>query len=71
MKSATVREVQHNLAALLRQVQGGQEIAVTRRGKVVARIVPAQAAATSRRWGRRRWTSSTSQLRRRSVRATS
>jgi len=41
MKVATVRQVQHNLAALLEEVRRGQEIAVTRRGQVVARIVPA------------------------------
>jgi prevent-host-death family protein len=41
MKTATVREVQHGLASVLSKVQKGQEIAVTRHGKVVARIVPA------------------------------
>ncbi len=40
MKRASVREVQHGLARILDQVSEGQEIVVTRRGKVVARIVP-------------------------------
>ena len=43
MTTATVRQVQHNLAALLDQVRKGQEIAVTKRGEVIARIVPARA----------------------------
>jgi len=43
MKTASVREVQHDLAAVLAMVARGQEIAVTKRGRVVARIVPARA----------------------------
>jgi prevent-host-death family protein len=42
MKTASVREVQHNLAAVLEMVSRGQEIAVTKRGRVIARIVPAR-----------------------------
>ena len=42
MKSASVREVQHNLASVLEMVSRGQEIAVTKRGRVIARIVPAR-----------------------------
>lgn len=52
MKTATVREVQHGLARILSDVQKGQEFAVTKRGKVVARIVPV--VRTSVR-GRLRW----------------
>lgn len=40
MKTATVREVQHRLSEILASVERGEEITVTRRGKVVARIVP-------------------------------
>lgn len=50
MKTATVRQVQHALASVLAEVQKGQEIAVTRRGKVVARIVPARATQGRLRW---------------------
>jgi prevent-host-death family protein len=50
MKTATVRHVQHNLAAVLDAVRRGQEIAVTRRGTVIARIVPARAAEGSVAW---------------------
>ena len=42
MRRVTVRDLQHNLADLLDQVQSGQELVVTKRGKAVARIVPAQ-----------------------------
>ncbi len=50
MKTATVREVQHGLASVLSQVQKGQEIAVTKHGKVIARIVPATRAKGRLRW---------------------
>ena len=33
-------EAQHNLAALLREVEMGRELAITRRKKVVARLSP-------------------------------
>jgi len=35
-----VRHVQHHLAAVLADVEGGEEIEVVRRGRPVARIVP-------------------------------
>ena len=57
MKTATVREVQHGLASVLSQVQKGQEIAVTKRGKVIARIVPA-----TRSKGRLRWPDSAGRM---------
>ncbi len=40
METATIREVQHNLAAYVRRVEHGQEIAIRRRNRVVARLVP-------------------------------
>jgi prevent-host-death family protein len=40
MKTASVRELQHGLAALLASVERGGTVTVTRRGKVVACIVP-------------------------------
>jgi prevent-host-death family protein len=50
MKTATVREVQHGLASVLSKVQAGQEIAVTKRGKIIARIVPALRTKMPLRW---------------------
>ena len=40
MKSHSVRHVQHHLAAVLAEVERGEEIEVLRRGRPVARIVP-------------------------------
>ena len=40
MKTATIREVQHNLSAVLSCVARGEEVAVLRRGKMVAKLVP-------------------------------
>jgi len=40
MKTASVRELQHGLAALLASVERGDTVTVTRRGKIVACIVP-------------------------------
>ena len=59
MKTASVREVQHNLAAVLEMVSGGQEIAVTKRGRVIARIVPAR-----RKTGPVKWPDSAARMKR-------
>jgi len=40
MKTATVREVQHNLKKVLAWVEGGEVVQVVRRAQVVARLVP-------------------------------
>lgn len=40
MKTTTVRDMQHRLSAILSEVERGEEIVITRRGKVVARLVP-------------------------------
>jgi len=40
MESATIRDVQHNLAAYLRRVEQGEELAIRRRNKIVARLIP-------------------------------
>jgi prevent-host-death family protein len=50
MKSATIRQVQHGLAEVITEVQKGQEIAITKHGKVVARLVPARQTMTSVGW---------------------
>ena len=43
MKTVSVRELQYNLATVLQQVSRGEEIAVTRHGRLIAHIVPARA----------------------------
>ena len=40
MKNITVVEAKSRFSALLAEVEAGEEIAVTRHGKVVARLVP-------------------------------
>jgi len=47
MKTATIREAQHNFSALLRLVQRGEEIEVLSRKTPVARIVPAKSLILS------------------------
>ena len=42
MESATIRDVQHNLAAYLKRVEQGEDIVIRRRNIIVARLVPAQ-----------------------------
>ncbi len=42
MEKATVREIQHNLASILRRVEAGAEVLIQRRRKPVARLVPAE-----------------------------
>ena len=49
MESATIREVQHNLAAFVRRVEQGEEIEIRRRNKVVARLVAGGDAALAGR----------------------
>lgn len=53
MKTTTVRELRNNYAQVLKWVSAGQEVAVTRRGKVVAKVVP-----PARPPGRTDWTQS-------------
>ena len=40
MKTATVADAKSHLSALLAEVEAGQGVVITRRGKPVARLVP-------------------------------
>jgi len=40
MKTVTIREAQHNLAGILREVEAGGVVEILRRKSPVARIVP-------------------------------
>jgi prevent-host-death family protein len=40
MITATLREIQHNLASVLRNVEAGEEVIIRRRNRPIARIVP-------------------------------
>ena len=40
MKTATVRELRNRYTQLLKWIEAGEEIRITRRGVVIARLVP-------------------------------
>lgn len=50
-KSVGVHEAKTHLSRLLERVAGGEEIAITRRGEEVARLVPAPGGSRRRRLG--------------------
>lgn len=50
MKTATVRELRNDYAKLLRRVEAGEEIVITRRGQSVARLVPEKSGARKVDW---------------------
>lgn len=47
MKTANVAEAKAHFSALLAEVEAGEEVIITRRGKPIARIVSEPAAALS------------------------
>ncbi len=42
MKTETVRTLRNDYAQLLRRVESGEPISISRRGKIVARLVPVE-----------------------------
>lgn len=46
MRTATVREAQHHLSKLLVEVEKGEEIVLTRRGKEICKITPLEPPQT-------------------------
>ncbi len=46
MLEVNVKELREQLAQFIAQVEAGEEITITRRGKVVARLVPPQPTPT-------------------------
>ena len=49
MNDVALFEAKNRLSELINRVQAGEEIAITRRGKVVARLVPPAPADAARR----------------------
>lgn len=49
MKTATMRDLKHNLRQVTRWLDTGQEVQLTRRGKPFARVVPDTGAPKFRR----------------------
>jgi prevent-host-death family protein len=50
MKTATVANAKSHLSSLLTDVEAGQEIVITRRGRPIARLVPEPRDATPFDW---------------------
>lgn len=48
MKTATVRELRNRYSQLLKWLEAGEEITITRRGVAIARLVPANGAKSRR-----------------------
>lgn len=42
MRAVPVADAKAHLSALLTAVEAGEEVAITRRGRIIARLVPAQ-----------------------------
>lgn len=49
MTTTTLREAQHNLAALIRRTEQGETIAIRRRNRIVARLIPVSRARSTER----------------------
>lgn len=52
MQTATVRTLRNDYAKLLRRVETGEEISISRRGKIVAKLVPARPRSTKVDWSK-------------------
>ncbi len=50
MKAATVRHIQHHLSDVLRSVEDGEVVLITKRGRVIAKIVPAKEKSRTVVW---------------------
>jgi len=50
MKTATVADAKSRLSSLLDDVEAGEEVVITRRGRPVARLVPEPSAAAAFDW---------------------
>lgn len=48
MRTATIRELRNHYTQLLRWLAAGEEIAISRRGRIIARLVPASSKATGK-----------------------
>jgi prevent-host-death family protein len=48
MKAIGIAEARSTFSALLKQVERGEEVVITKRGKAVARLVPVGAASRDR-----------------------
>ena len=49
MKRASLRDLRYNFAAVENLLQAGEEVQITRRRRVIARLIPASDPATGKR----------------------
>ncbi len=52
MKTASVRELRNQYLSVLRWVEAGEEVRISRRGVVIARLVPEQPARRRVDWSK-------------------
>jgi prevent-host-death family protein len=50
MRTATVTQLQRNLGEILRSIDKGEEVEITRRNRVVAKLIPTQDSNLVIRW---------------------
>jgi len=50
MIKANIRQLQHHLSDVMRYVEHGEEVLITRRNRVVAKIVPAESQVEPVNW---------------------
>lgn len=48
MKTATVRELRNRYLTVLKWIEAGEEVAISRRGVIIARLVPEKQQQTDR-----------------------
>ncbi len=48
MKTASIREVRHDFSRILEWVASGEEVAITKRREIVARLIPATPQKSAR-----------------------
>ena len=52
MTTTTVRELRNHYGSVLDRVEAGEEIAISRRGKIVARLIPEQSQPKKIDWSK-------------------
>jgi antitoxin (DNA-binding transcriptional repressor) of toxin-antitoxin stability system len=50
MKTATVREIRHDFGRVLTWIEEGEQVEITKRKRVVARLVPVKIKAKEFKW---------------------
>ena len=50
MKTATIRDIRHDFGRILSWVEEGQQVEITKRRRIVARMVPVKPKAPKKEW---------------------